>query len=90
MIFNTTSSIPRRRKRMNIAVVFFSSAHMPYQKSEKCTNLSIKYGYGQQDNTYYVLYVYVLCCVPTPNSPTPNGISLVESEGSLGNNKYQK
>ena len=32
----------------------------------------------------------LLCCVPTPNSPTPNGISIVESEGSLGNNIYQK
>ena len=32
----------------NIAVVFFSSAHMPYQKSEKCTNLSIKYGYKNE------------------------------------------
>ena len=64
MIFNTTAA---GNKRTNIAVVvFFSSAHMPYQKSEKCTNLSIKYGYGQQDNTYYVLYVYVLYCTVPP------------------------
>ena len=35
-------------------------------------------------------YTVVLYCVPTPNSPSLNGISLVESEGSLGNNKYQK
>ena len=39
---------------------------------------------------FVVGIILILCCVPTPICPSPNGISLVESEGSRGNNKYQK